>query len=116
MGQGETVVNHYYRLSTKLSDAPVKIENTKVGSVSVNYESESGEILKTAELVASDVPYEKVKTYDVLSGSTKVGEEKVTEKLEPKYDTTEKRYKTILGDKTGYTYEYVGTKEGSEAE
>ena len=116
MGEGETVVNHYYRLSTKLSDAPVKIENTKVGSVNVNYESESGEILKTAELVASDVPYEKVKTYDVLSGSTKVGEEKVTEKLEPKYDTTEKRYKTILGDKTGYTYEYVGTKEGSDTE
>ena len=30
MGEGETVVNHYYRLSTKLSDSPVKIENTKV--------------------------------------------------------------------------------------
>ena len=116
MGEGETVVNHYYRLSTKLSDAPVKIENTKVGSVNVNYESESGEILKTAELVASDVPYEKVKTYDVLSGATKVGEEKVTEKLEPAYDVTEKRYKTILGDKTGFTYEYVGIKEGSDTE
>ena len=116
MGEGETVVNHYYRLSTKLSDAPVKIENTKVGSVSVNYESESGEVLKSSEVVASDIPYEKVKTYDVLSGSTKVGEEKVTEKLEPVYDITEKRYKTILGDKTGFTYEYVGIKEGSEPE
>ena len=116
MGEGETVVNHYYRLSTKLSDSPVKIENTKVGSVSVNYESESGEILKVSEVAASDIPYEKVKTYDVLSGSTKVGEEKVTEKLEPMYDVTEKRYKTILGDKTGFTYEYVGIKEGSEPE
>ena len=116
MGEGETVVNHYYRLSTKLSDTPVKIENTKVGSVSVNYESESGEILKVSEVAASDIPYEKVKTYDVLSGSTKVGEEKVTEKLEPTYDVTEKRYKTILGDKTGFTYEYVGIKEGSEPE
>ena len=116
MGEGETVVNHYYRLSTKLSDTPVKIENTKVGSVSVNYESESGEILKVSEVAASDIPYEKVKTYDVLSGSTKVGEEKVTEKLEPAYDVTEKRYKTILGDKTGFTYEYVGIKEGSEPE
>ena len=116
MGEGETVVNHYYRLSTKLSDTPVKIENTKVGSVSVNYESESGEILKASEMAASDIPYEKVKTYDVLSGSTKVGEEKVTEKLEPAYDVTEKRYKTILGDKTGFTYEYVGIKEGSEPE
>ena len=115
MGEGETVVNHYYRLSTKLSDAPVKIENTKVGSVSVNYESESGEI-KESEVVVSDVPYEKVKTYDVLSGATKVGEEKVTEKLEPAYDVTEKRYKTILGDKTGFTYEYVGIKEGSDTE
>ena len=116
MGEGETVVNHYYRLSTKLSDTPVKIENTKVGSVSVNYESESGEILKVSEVVASDVPYEKVKTYDVLSGSTKVGEEKVTEKLEPTYDATAKRYKTILGNKTGYTYEYLGIKEGSAPE
>ena len=116
MGEAETVVNHYYRLSTKLSDAPVKIENTKVGSVNVNYESESGEILKESEAVVSDVPYEKVKTYDVLSGATKVGEEKVTEKLEPTYDVTEKRYKTIIGDKTGFTYEYVGIKEGSEPE
>lgn len=116
MGEGETVVNHYYRLSTKLSDSPVKIENTKVGSVDVSYESESGEILKASESVASNVPYEKVKTYDVLSGSTKVGEEKVTENLEPTYDVTEKRYKTILGDKTGFTYEYVGIKEGSAPE
>ena len=116
MGEGETVVNHYYRLSTKLSDSPVKIENTKVGSVDVNYESELGEILKESEVIASDIPYEKVKTYDILSGATKVGEEKVTEKLEPTYDTTEKRYKTIIGDKTGFTYEYVGIKEGSAPE
>ena len=116
MGEGETVVNHYYRLSTKLSDSPVKIENTKVGSVNVNYESESGEVLKSSEVVAGNVAYEKVKTYDVLSGSTKVGEEKITEKLEPTYDATTKRYKTILGDKTGFTYEYLGLKEGSAPE
>ena len=116
MGEGETVVNHYYRLSTKLSDTPVKIENTKVGSVNVNYESESGGILKESEVLALNVPYEKVKTYDVLSGSTKVGEEKVTENFEPTYDATEKRYKTILGDKTGFTYEYLGLKEGSAPE
>ena len=116
MGEGETVVNHYYRLSTKLSDSPVKIENTKVGSVSVNYESELGEFLKSSEVIASDVAYEKVKTYDVLSGPTKLGEEKVTENLEPTYDATAKRYKTILGDKTGFTYEYVGLKEGSAPE
>ena len=116
MEEGKTVVKHYYRLSTKLSDSPVKIENTKVGSVSVNYESESGEILKESESVVSNVPYEKVKTYDVLSGSTKVGEEKVTENLEPTYNVTAKRYKTILGDKTGFTYEYSGLKEGSAPE
>ena len=116
MGEGKTVVKHYYRLSTKLSDAPVKIENTKVGSVSVNYESESGEILKESEVLASNVPYEKVKTYDILSGSTKVGEEKVTENLEATYDATSKRYKTILGDKTRFTYEYLGLKEGSDTE
>ena len=116
MGEGKTVVKHYYRLSTKLSDSPVKIENTKVGSVSVNYESESGEVLKSSEVIAKDVAYEKVKTYDVLSGSTKVGEEKITENLEPTYDATAKRYKTILGDKTGFTYEYLGLKEGSASE
>ena len=116
MGEGETVVNHYYRLFTKLSDSPVKIENTKVGSVSVNYESESGEVLKSSEVIAEDVAYVKVKTYDVLSGSTKVGEEKITENLEPTYDATAKRYKTILGDKTGFTYEYLGLKEGSASE
>lgn len=116
MGEGETVVKHYYRLSTKLSDSPVKIENTKIGTVNVNYESESGEVLKSSEVFVEDVAYEKVKTYDVLSGSTKVGEEKVTEKLEPAYDATTKRYKTILGDKTGFTYEYLGLKEGSAPE
>ena len=116
MGEGEIVVNHYYRLSTKLSDSPAKIENTKVGAVNVNYESESGEVLKSSEVFVEDVAYEKVKTYDVLSGSTKVGEEKVTEKLEPAYDVTTKRYKTILGDKTGFTYEYLGLKEGSAPE
>ena len=116
MGEGETVVNHYYRLFTKLSDSPVKIENTKVGSVSVNYESESGEVLKSSEVITEDVAYVKVKTYDVLSGSTKVGEEKITENLEPTYDATAKRYKTILGDKTGFTYEYLGLKEGSASE
>ena len=116
MGEGETVVNYYYRLFTKLSDSPVKIENTKVGSVSVNYESESGEVLKSSEVIAEDVAYVKVKTYDVLSGSTKVGEEKITENLEPTYDATAKRYKTILGDKTGFTYEYLGLKEGSASE
>ena len=116
MGEGESVVYHYYRLSTRLSDAPVKIENTKVGSVNVNYESESGEILKESEVLALNVPYEKVKTYDVLSGSTKVGEEKVTENLEPTYDATEKRYKTILADKTGFNYEYLRLKEGSAPE
>ena len=83
MGEGETVVNHYYRLSTKISDSPVKIENTKVGFVNVSYESESGEVLKSSEVAAKDVAYEKVKTYDVFSGSTKVGEEKITENLEP---------------------------------
>ena len=116
MGEGEAIVNHYYRLSTKLSDSPVKIENTKVGSVNVNYESESGEVLKSSEVTAKDVAYEKAKTYDVFSGSTKVGEEIITENLEPTYDATEKRYKTILGDKTGFTYEYLGLKEGSAPE
>ena len=67
-------------------------------------------------MAASDIPYEKSENIRCSFSSTKVGEEKITENLEPTYDATAKRYKTILGDKTGFTYEYLGLKEGSASE
>lgn len=74
MGEGKSIVNHYYQLSTKRSENPIKTENTKVGTVTVQYVSSSGEKLKADEIVELNTPYEITKTYDVFSGTTKVGE------------------------------------------
>ena len=116
MGEGKSIVNHYYQLSTKRSENPIKTENTKVGTVTVQYVSSSGEKLKADEIVELNTPYEITKTYDVFSGTTKVGEEKVVETLNPIYDATPKRFNTIIGDKTGFAYEFEAIAYGSEPE
>ena len=116
MGEGKSIVNHYYQLSTKRSENPIKTENTKVGTVTVQYVSSSGEKLKADEIVELNTPYEITKTYDVFSGTTKVGEEKVVETLNPIYDATPKRFNTIIGDKTGFAYEFEAIAYGSAHE
>lgn len=116
MGEGKSIVNHYYQLSTKRSENPIKTENTKVGTVTVQYVSSSGEKLKADEIVELNTPYEITKTYDVFSGTTKVGEEKVVETLKPIYDATPKRFNTIIGDKTGFAYEFEAIAYGSAYE
>ena len=116
MGEGKSIVNHYYQLSTKRSENPIKTENTKVGTVTVQYVSSSGEKLKADEIVELNTPYEITKTYDVFSGTTKVGEEKVVETLKPVYDATPKRFNTIIGDKTGFAYEFEAIAYGSAYE
>ena len=116
MGEGGPVVNHYYKMVTRHSENPTHIENTKVGTVTVQYVSSSGEKLKADEIVELNTPYEITKTYDVFSGTTKVGEEKVVETLNPVYDATPKRFNTIIGDKTGYTYEFDAIAYGSALE
>ena len=116
MGEGKSIVNHYYQLSTKRSENPIKTENTKVGTVTVQYVSSSGEKLKADEIVELNTPYEITKTYDVFSGTTKVGEEKVVETLKPVYDATPKRFNTIIGDKTGFAYEFEAIAYGSAHE
>ena len=116
MGEGKSIVNHYYQLSTKRSENPIKTENTKVGTVTVQYVSSSGEKLKADEIVELNTPYEITKTYDVFSGTTKVGEEKVVETLKPVYDATPKRFNTIIGDKTGFAYEFEAIAYGSAPE
>ena len=106
MEDGGPVVNHYYRMATRRSNEPILTENTKVGTVIVHYVSNTGEELKEPKKVVTDIPYEITKTYAVMSGTTKVGEESVVEKLKPVYDTTPERLNTIIADKTGFTYEF----------
>ena len=108
MGDGSPVVNHYYEMLTRCNIIPSSTQNEKVGKVTVQYVSNTGEKLKSDEIVAEEEPYEISNTYDLISGTTKVGEEKVIEKLEPAYDTTPKRFNTIIADKTGFTYEFDG--------
>ena len=108
MDNGSPVVNHYYEMLTRRNIIPSSTQNEKVGKVMVQYVSNTGEKLKSDEIVAEEEPYEISNTYDLISGTTKVGEEKVIEKLEPAYDTTPKRFNTIIADKTGFTYEFDG--------
>ena len=108
MGEGGPVVNHYYKMISSRSMIPSSIHDEKVGTVTVQYVSNTGEKLKSDEIVAGEVPYEISKTYDLISGRTKVGEEKIFEKLMPIYDTTPKRFDKIIADKTGFTYEFYG--------
>ena len=116
MGEGGPVVNHYYKMVTRPSENPTHVENTKVGTVTVRYVSSSGETLKADEIVELNTPYEITKTYDVFSGTTKVGEKKVVETLSPVYDATSKRHQTIISDKTGYAYEFDAIAYGSALE
>ena len=116
MGDGSPVVNHYYKMVANRAMIPSLIHDEKVGSVTVQYVSNTGEKLKSDEIVAGEVPYEISKTYDLISGRTKVGEEKVFEKLLPIYDTTSKRFDKIIADKTGFTYEFDAIAFDSELE
>ena len=116
MGDGSPVVNHYYKMIANRAMIPSLIHDEKVGTVTVQYVSNTGEKLKSDEIVAGEVPYEISKTYDLISGRTKVGEEKVFEKLLTIYDTTSKRFDKIIADKTGFTYEFDAIAFGSELE
>ena len=90
MGEGNPVVNHYYKMVSSRAMIPSSIHDEKVGTVTVQYVSNTGEKLKSDEIVAGEVPYKILKTYDLISGTTKVGEDKVFETLTPDYDATEK--------------------------
>ena len=116
MGEGNPVVNHYYKMVSNRAMIPSLIHDEKVGTVTVQYVSNTGEKLKSDEIVAGEVPYKILKTYDLISGTTKVGEEKVFETLMPDYDATEKKHDTIIADKTGFTYEFDEIAFGSAPE
>ena len=104
MDEGSPVVNHYYKMVTNRAMIPSRVRDEKVGTLTVQYVSESGDKLRSD--VVYEVPYEIRKIYDVVSGKTKVGEESVVEKLTPVYDTTPEKLNTIIADKTGFTYEF----------
>ena len=104
MDEGSPVVNHYYKMVTNRAMIPSRVRDEKVGTLIVQYVSNTGEKLRSD--VVYEVPYEIRKIYDVFSGKTKVGEESVVEKLTPVYDTTPERFNTIIADKTGFTYEF----------
>ena len=116
MGEGNPVVNHYYKMVSNRAMIPSLIHDEKVGTVTVQYVSNTGEKLKSDEIVAGEVPYKILKTYDLISGTTKVGEDKVFETLMPDYDATEKKHDTIIADKTGFTYEFDEIAFGSAPE
>ena len=116
MGEGNPVVNHYYKMVSNRAMIPSFIHDEKVGTVTVQYVSNTGEKLKSDEIVAGEVPYKILKTYDLISGTTKVGDEKVVETLMPDYDATEKKHDTIIADKTGFTYEFDEIAFGSAPE
>ena len=116
MGEGNPVVNHYYKMVSNRAMIPSLIHDEKVGTITVQYVSNTGEKLKSDEIVAGEVPYKILKTYDLISGTTKVGEDKVFETLMPDYDATEKKHDTIIADKTGFTYEFDEIAFGSAPE
>ena len=114
MGEGSPVVNHYYKMVTNRAMIPSHVRDEKIGTLTVQYVSNTGEKLRSD--IIYEVPYEIRKTYDVFSGKTKVGEESVVEKLTPVYDTTPEKLNTIIADKTGFTYEFSALAVDSAAE
>ena len=114
MGEGSPVINHYYKMITNRAMIPSHVRDEKVGTLMVQYVSNTGEKLRSD--IVYEVPYEIRKIYDVFSGKTKVGEESVVEKITPVYDTTPERFNTITADKTGFTYEFEALAVDSEPE
>ena len=114
--EGTTEVVYEYRLVSEEEKTPSKSEVKKTGSVDVTYvfKSSNGEYktLKT-EVVKNKVVLEYEDTYVTYSGNVKVSERKATRTVDENYDTADKQYPTLKDPDTGFTYKYVGLKEGS---
>ena len=112
MGDGSPIVNHYYRIQiTRESEA---YSMKAVGGVRIKYITNEGKELKT-EIVREVGDIYELNVYNQYSGNTKVGERRVENRIDADYDTTVKQYPTLKDAKTGFTYEYVGLKQGSPA-
>ena len=122
MSDVKSVVNHYYY--------PVKEERrwdptvSKKGSVVVKYVATGGKELKS-EVDIENVTLETTTLVELYSYAKrspkedsymlirKVGEHNEVKTVEQNYDTTSKQYPTLKDPKTGFTYEFVGLKQGS---
>ena len=113
MGEEKPVVTHYYNLKITKEEAG-EATATKQGSVVIKYVTTDGKQLKS-ETDKDNVTLETKTIVSLYSGETKVDERTDIKTVEQNYDTTPKQYPTLVDADTGFTYEYVGLKQGSPA-
>ena len=113
MGDEKPEVTHYYNLKITKEEAGTATA-TKQGSVVIKYVTTDGKQLKS-ETDKDNVTLETKTIVSLYSGETKVDERTDIATVEQNYDTTPKQYPTLVDADTGFTYEYVGLKQGSPA-
>ena len=113
MGEEKPVVTHYYNLKITKEEAGAATAS-KQGSVVIKYVTTDGKQLKS-ETDKDNVTLETKTIVSLYSGETKVDERTDIKTVEQNYDTTPKQYPTLVDVDTGFTYEYVGLKQGSPA-
>ena len=113
MGEEKPVVTHYYNLKITKEEAGTATA-TKQGSVVIKYVTTDGKQLRS-ETDKDNVTLETKTIVSLYSGETKVDERTDIATVEQNYDTTPKQYPTLVDADTGFTYEYVGLKQGSPA-
>ena len=113
MGEEKPVVTHYYNLKITKEEAGAATAS-KQGSVVIKYVTTDGKQLKS-ETDKDNVTLETKTIVSLYSGETKVDERTDIATVEQNYDTTPKQYPTLVDADTGFTYEYVGLKQGSPA-
>ena len=113
MDEEKPVVTHYYNLKITKEEAG-EATATKQGSVVIKYVTTDGKQLKS-ETDKDNVTLETKTIVSLYSGETKVDERTDIKTVEQNYDTTPKQYPTLVDADTGFTYEYVGLKQGSPA-
>ena len=113
MGEAKPVVTHYYNLKITREEAGTATA-TKQGSVVIKYVTTDGKQLKS-ETDKDNVTLETKTIVSLYSGEIKVDERTDVKPVEQNYDTTPKQYPTLVDADTGFTYEYVGLKQGSPA-
>ena len=113
MGEEKPVVTHYYNLKITKEEAGTETVS-KQGSVVIKYITTDGKQLKS-ETDKDNVTLETKTIVSLYSGETKVDERTDVKTVEQNYDTTPKQYPTLVDADTGFTYEYVGLKQGSPA-
>ena len=124
MSDSKPQVNHYFYLTKEVRRWDPTV--TKQGSVVIKYVTTDGKQLKS-EVDKDNVTLETttlVELYEYVDKGGghysifgKVDERNEVKKVEQNYDTTEKpkQYPTLVNAATGFTYKYVGLKQGSAA-